>query len=548
MGHKEFKAEKSVREITMSKMTYNSKTNEYVLFSNDSARAQEVGLTLSKTARGQNNEKVWFTNTPYAALSYWDEADASVKARLAPLKADYDASWATDHPTNWPAPRGMEYLPFQNAAIDYCMKKHHALIADPPGVGKTPMSIGVANAMEAKRVLVVCPATIRLNWRREVLKWSMIKDVSVRPILKSKDGVSPYTNYNFVSYELTRMEGMHEALYALDWDLIIIDEAHYLKTPDAERTRAIFGGGRDFLSKTPLASKAKKIIALTGTPTPNRPREAYTLARALNWEAIDFASFDDFCYRFNPSARAEGSFHIIEKQGRLPELQNRLRCNLMIRRNKEDVLKDLPDKRYEFAYIEPNGEIKDVLAKERLLNFSVDDLKDPLSEIWGQISTIRREMGIAKVPRVIEHIRMLLDIVEIPKVVVFCHHRMVMDHLKLAFEGYGVAEVRGGMSQNAKGKAIDAFCNDPNTRIFLGQLDSAGFGIDGLQKVANWVVFAEPAWTSGTNEQAVDRCHRHGQHQNVIAQFLVVEGSLDERVLAGVIDKVHTIHGVLDKR
>jgi SWI/SNF-related matrix-associated actin-dependent regulator 1 of chromatin subfamily A len=370
--------------------------------------------------------------------------------------------------------------------------------------------------------------------------------VSTYPILKSSNGVSPYANFVIVSYDLTRNEGIHAALCDGMWDLIIVDEAHFLKESSAKRTQAIFGTTRGQYSEANLANRCGQIVGLTGTPLVNRPRECYTLARALCWEAIDWQSQDDFLFRYNTTGTLSTGF-TLEKKGRLPELQARLRCNFMIRRLKKDVLKDLPDSRFEFTYVEPNGAISQALAKERLINFTLDDLKNPFSEIFGQISTVRREMGEAKVPRVIEHMKYLLDIEEIPKIVMFAHHKSVMDALAKALAKYGVVQVRGGISTGAKQDAVDAFCNDPDVRIFQGQLDAAGFGIDGLQAVCSRVVFAEPSWTPGGNQQALDRCHRIGQHDNVLGQFLIAEGSLDEKVLAVVIDKSHTIHDSLDR-
>jgi SWI/SNF-related matrix-associated actin-dependent regulator 1 of chromatin subfamily A len=143
--------------------------------------------------------------------------------------------------------------------------------------------------------------------------------------------------------------------------------------------------------------------------------------------------------------------------------------------------------------------------------------------------------------------KMLLDIEEIPKVVLFCHHRSVMDALNEQLKDYGVVMVRGGIGPKRQQNAIDQFVENPAIRVFMGQLDAAGFGIDGLQGVCSRAVIAEPAWTPGTNEQAIDRLHRIGQHENVIATFLVVEGSLDEYVLASVLDKAQIIHSSLDR-
>lgn len=538
-------------------LRFNAHLGEYVLYSDDEAAARACGLTLSKTARGPNGEKAWYpaahddgrtaVDNPYAVLRFYREADPAARARLKPYWEDYRASWATDCDQDYPAPDGKSFLPYQRAGIAYCLRKGSAIIGDEPGLGKTIQAIGLANALGMRRVLVICPATIRLNWRREILAWSSKPGVVPQVIGTGRDHLNPRADFVVTSYDLTRKPATHEALCKLHWDMIVADEGHYLKSMEAQRTRALFGGGQlgSRFRNRYLAQSADRIVTLTGTPLPNRPRESYMLARGCNWEAIDWLGKDAFEYRFNPSARYGD--HTVEKTGRIPELQARLRCNLMVRRHKSTVLKDLPDKRYELSYLAENGAIRDVLARERLLDFDPAQLFASDYRIDGQVSTVRREMGEAKVPRVIEHLRYLLDIVELPKVVVFSHHRSVMDALHEALHRYGLVAIRGGMTTLRKQAAVDAFVGDPDVRVISCQLDAAGFGVDGLQQVCDHVVFAEPGWWPGVNEQAVDRLHRIGQHQNVVAQFLIVEGSLDERVLKAVLIKAKDIHETLDR-
>lgn len=535
-------------------LTFNERQRAYVLTTNDVESAKAAGLTLSKLTRGANGERVFFTadgqdkdkpvDNPYAALPFFKQADAKAKTRLDNLYNDYEASWSKSGNLIVPCPPEVKFKQFQIAGVEYIIRKNGGLIGDEMGIGKTAQAIGIANYTEARRVLVICPAAIRLNWQREIRKWSTIKRVSTYPILRASDGVSPYANYVIISYDLSRHEVLHEVLCGMDWDMVIFDEGHMLKTIDAKRTQAAFGGGRfknNFITK-----KSKMTVALTGTPLLNRPRECYTLARALNWESIDYQSYDSFCYRYNPSMQV-GVVNI-EKEGRLPELRARLRSNFMVRRLKKDVLSELPDKLYEMTYVEPNGAIKNVLAKERLLDFDPNELIRHGFMIDGQISTVRREMGEAKVPRVVEHVKYLLDVLEVPKLVMFSHHRTVMSMLTDALHGYGLVNVQGGVSATQKDQRVNQFITDPLLRIFHGQLDAAGFGIDGLQNVASYVVFAEPAWTPGTNEQAVDRLHRIGQHSNVIAQFLVAEGSLDDQILSKMVGKARTINAAIDGR
>lgn len=521
----------------------------------DPAKAINTGLTLSTSATGPNGEPLYFTQSPYAALNFYRDADPAAIAQLNPLWDDYEASWAIESPNSYEMAGGIRLRPYQNAGIDYAVRKiahtNGILIGDAPGIGKTYTALGFANHRKVKRGLVVCPATIRSQWRKDIKKVSLLEQVRVYQIERSSDGVANWPHWTIISYDLLRKPAIHAALCAMDWDIIILDEAHMLKEINARRTQALFGGGRREEFQDILASHARDMLALTGTPLPNRPRECYTLARALNWESIDFTSFESFRYRFNPSARmvnAEGKTYVREERGRLPELQARLRCNFMVRRLKEDVLKDLPDKTYEFAYIEEDGRIADVIRRERLLNYNIEDLKKPTFEIFGELSTIRREMGEAKVPKTLEHIRFLLETMEIPKVVLFSNHKSVMDALREGLKEFGVVEVRGGMGQKARDNSIAAFQHPEGPRIFSAQIEAGGVGIDGLQHICSHAVIVEPAWTSGINEQAIDRLHRLGQHGNVIAQFIVVEGSLDERILATVIDKTHVVHEALDNR
>ena len=287
------------------------------------------------------------------------------------------------------------------------------------------------------------------------------------------------------------------------------------------------------------------MVTLTGTPLPNRPREAYTQCRGLDWESIDFLSEEAFRYRFNPSAQVGD--HTLEEKGRLPELNARLRCNLMVRRHKADVLPQLPPKRYEMTYIEANAVVKEILAAEALIDFDPRDLFNPDFTLDGTpISTLRREMGEAMVPEIVDYLNYQLKIVELPKVIVFAHHKSVIQAIAEAFEQYGVCVHTGGQSTKSKDEAKRRFMEGKEW-MFLGQLDTME-GVDGLQSVADQVFLVEPAWTSGRNEQCVDRAHRLGQHENVIAHFLLIKGSFNEKVLNVVLGKAKDIHETIDRR
>lgn len=484
------------------------------------------------------------TRCEYAALALREYADIDTLCRLADRISEYEASTALAGEAKYPHPAELELMPFQRAGIHYALSRKHAVIGDEMGLGKTVQAIVMANEMQAERVLVVCPASVRLQWQSMVRVWSTLRRVSTYPILKSADGVNPLAHFTIVSYDLLSRDGIYDALVRGTYDLLILDEGHYLKTVDTRRTRAVFGGLRSD-GTAHLAERAERIVSLTGTPLPNRPRECYTHFRHLCWDAIDWMSEDAFQHRYNPSLKYP-SGKIVERQGHLPELRGRLRCNLMVRRLFRAVLPQLPEVTSELTYIEPNGAIRKALKAERLLDIDPAHLEDIDPDLWGHIATVRMEMGVAKVPRVAEHIHTLLTS-GLEKVVVICYHRDVISRLADKLEGYGVVVVQGGLGTTRVEARKQQFMTDPKTRVFIGQIQTAGTGLDGLQKVCNRIVFAEASWTPKDNDQAIKRVgERIGQTLPVLAQFLVAPGSLDERILGTAIEKAQHIHQVLD--
>lgn len=525
-------------------LRFNEGHSAFVLATEDKPLAEQVmkdGWARDTAYKGSGFALI--TREPYAAVHHIGAArDDVTRNRLAPLAESYASSLAEVADNRYPSPPGMTPLPFQIAGINYALSRAHPLIGDEMGLCKTSTSIMMANEMQAERVLVVCPASVRLQWQKEVRAWSTLKKLWTYPILKSADGVSPFANWTFVSYDLMRHEQIHAALSKLRFDMLVLDECHYLKTSDSGRTRACFG---DLAGKFEgIASRAERVVGLTGTPLPNRPREAYTLARHMCWEAIDWLSEQGFERRFNPSAKL-WTGKILEEVGRMPELRARLRCNFMVRRLKKKVLKQLPEQQYELTYIEPNGAIRKVLKAESLLGVDIDRLDDMDMVTRGHIATVRREMGVAKVPRIVEHVSMLIE-GGLPKVVVAAFHREVMTTLAEKFSRFGCAIITGGQTPMQREREKARFIHDPNCRILLGQLLAAGEGVDGLQKVCAHGVFAEADWTPKTNDQFAARLWRMGQSRGVLWQFLVAPGSLDERILGRAIGKAHNIHKTLD--
>lgn len=504
----------------------------------------EHGLDFSQSA--SNSETACLmTKSRFAAMTYADHATERAAKEIGPFLPDLQLSRSLGIERKCKIPEDVDLYPFQKAGVEYVLRRQNALIGDSPGLGKTAQAIVTANEIEAKRVLVICPASIRLQWAKEIRKWSTMEGRYVTyPILKSADGVHPNAAWTIVSYDLLRSPAIHSCLKNIRFDLIVLDECHYLKTSSAARTRAIFD------DDTGLHGAYDKLLGLTGTPLPNRPKECFTLAKAFCWSSIDYMNERVFQARFNPSevkTGRGGGRYVEETTGRLLELQNRLRANFMVRRVKRDVLDQLPEIQYEIVHVEETGAIRRALKEEKLLNIDPENLKGIDAKVLGHISTVRMMMGVAKAPLVADYVNMLLDGGE-EKLVIFGWHIDVLNILQERLSKWGLVRVDGSTSTVRRQMAVDKFVSDRDCRIFLGNLQSIGVGVDGLQQVCNRAVFAECSWTPADNDQGVGRLERIGQKHGIFIEFLVAEGSLDERVLGSSIRKLRDIDKTLDMR
>lgn len=519
---------------------------------------KEHGLNFSQT-KSTSNEAWLFSHEPYAALSFSQYATERASNILAPSLAQIQASQASASSAHIRVPSDKELWPFQKASVSYALNRNHSLIADQPGLGKTPIAIAFANEIRARRVLCIVPANIRLQWERRIREWTTMPwPYSVYPILGSRHGVHPTANWTIVSYDLARSPEIGASLARGTYDLLILDEAHYLKTNSTRRTQAVFGGGLHHTFKS-LASRSGHVMALTGTPLPNRPREAYVLARNLCWDSIDFASEEDFRERFNPSMTMEGErynpdtkaieryVYVDERSGRHMELQNRMRVNFMARHLKHDVLPQLKLPLFDIIQMTETAPVKQALAAERMLDIDPETLQGADKQIDGQWAIVRHNMGVAIAPQVADYAAMLLDGGE-EKLVIAGWHHDVLDIWERELAEFGVVRIDGRTLAKQKDRKVQQFIQDKKTRICIGNMQSMGVGTDGLQEVCSHMLIGEPSPVPANNEQMVDRLNRIGQAGTVQADFFVAPNSILERILASSLRKMQTIHNALDKR
>lgn len=522
----------------------------------------EYGLDFSMPD-STHNTAILYTKTPYAAASFWEYATPGAAAQLGHIYQALQASSALTSGRHIDVPSGKELIPFQLGDCDYILSRSHALDADEPGLGKTPTSVAVANEIQAQRVCVVCMAGLREQWERRIREWTTMRNPFIYRVEKARFGVNPNANYTIISYELARHPKILRALTAQRFDLLIIDEARLAKTVGSGRSRAIFGfhdhrheddGESEETVTACLMDVSEKVLCLDGTPIPNRPSEAYIFCRNLDWSSIDWMSQKGFRERFNPQSKEKsgGKVYTNEAQGRLPELQTRLRSSFMCRHLEIDVRHQLkaafPDPIYDLIYLEETAAVRAALEAEKMLDIDPETLAGADMKILGQVSTVRQQMGVAMAPQVADYLKFLLDS-GAHKLVVFAWHKEVLDILCDALrQSWGVLRVDGSDSGQSKDAKVRAFIEKPGFEVICGNLLALGTGVDGLQTIAHQALFAEPDWVPGNNDQCVKRLARMGQMSRVMADFFMVRGSFSEKVLATSLRKGGNIHEALDKR
>lgn len=509
------------------------------------------GLTFSTSASSREEAVLWSTN-PYSLA---DLADPTCP-KLAAYKRQIELSRALDGIGTRRLPPGKELWDYQKATLDYLLSRGGGINGDQPGLGKTPTSIAYANEREFQRILVIVPASVRLQWGERIREWSTIPRCHVSVMLKVKDGIHPTAHYQVISYDAARNPAIIRAISKYKWQLLICDEAHKMKNIDALTTRAILGNSRgeyqhgDEKMKA-IAHYCEERLALTGTLLLNRPSECYNLIRFFDHEAIDFMSEEKFKERYNRQAdmkTIEGKRFKLESTSLELELQNRLRVNVMARHEKKDVLKFMKPPRYAIVKCEADGAVRGALDAEGMLGLSIDEIQTTKDfEILGHIAEARRLMGVALAPQIVDY---AIDFLEgsDEKLAIFGWHLEVLSIFEEQLSRFGTVRIDGSKSPRAREKAVDDFVNRPNVRVFIGNIQAAGTGLDGLQQVCSRCYLAEPDWVPAQNEQAVSRLDRIGQENLVTAEIFVAPGSISEKILVKALEKMNVIHRVLDEK
>ncbi|BFZ17035.1 hypothetical protein BsWGS_20074 [Bradybaena similaris] len=451
-------------------------------------------------------------------------------------------------------------LPFQREGVRFAAEKNgRCLIADEMGLGKTIQAISVAYIYKDEwPLLIVVPSSLKFCWIEELEKW--LPDILPHEINLVHSGgdisgmsVCPIT---IITYGLLRLPSnsvIREALAARQFQVVICDESHYLKNSNTLSCKTV----------VPLLKSAKRRILLSGTPALARPVELYSQVDAICPGL--FGSYWQYTDRYCDARTVYfGKFRKRQVNGasNLSELQHKLQT-MMIRREKSDVLTELPPKQRQrilfelknsplkkdilemFAELKQKirqggGQIQTVLQADLLLN-EVPNLPqvagaESQAGVFQLISQLYKLSAEAKVGPVREYMEMLCEDDQL-KFLVFAYHHDMMDGIQQTLSERKVKFVRidGNTRSSDRQVYVNQFQSDPETKVAILSILAAGVGL--TLTAAKLVVFAELYWTPGVMIQCEDRAHRIGQTCSLPVHYLVARDTMDEWVWSSVCKK-----------
>lgn len=534
-------------------------------------------------------EKIWWTSdfssvhaAKAAGFTVSQPAVAEMDRSIG-LRADTHNTRQESRPV--PCAIGKKYTKYQEECVAFCRDRKGVLIGDEMGLGKTIEAIACVNDdTTIHNVLVICPATLKQNWRNEICAWRA-RTCEVVIADSSGDIANPQvSNLRWIIVNPERLikergDNLMGALQEMHFEMLIVDEAHRIKNPLAATTIAVLGAdakpSKGIEAVKGLMHSAGRALFLTGTPMPNRPRELFPLLHALAPDA--FKKQWDFNMRYCAGRQEEIRVRGGEKRliwnfdgaSNLDELRDLMRGSILIRRLKSDVLKELPPKIRQIIPFGAEG-FKELMERERaafheLLDLSprtqgiAEQLKskaipyeeaarklqfDELELNGSSLAAVRQQIALAKLPLVFEHIQNLRDD-GMHKLVIFAHHHTVLDALAQKYGDEAVV-LTGKTKMGDRQDIVDEFQEDSEKNIFIGGIKAAGVGI--TLTSAHTVIFVESDWVPSSITQAEDRVHRIGQRMPVLIQHLVIDGSVEAIMLKVAVSKQGIADRALDGR
>ena len=435
-------------------------------------------------------------------------------------------------------------LNFQKMGLDFLLKSSgNALLADDMGLGKTVQTLAyIASEKQSVPALIVAPLVTLTNWQREIERFMKKKskngrivenDVpTITSIRSGKRSEIPYSDFYLINYEL--LHKRQDDLARLKIRTLVCDEVQHLRSKTTQKYKAV---------KTLASIKSMKYrVGLSGTPIYNHGSEIWPIVDILKPGLL--GNFKEFCEYFCYQDEKGKAIVVPTKRDGLRYVLQR---DVMLRRKKSDVLKELKDKvRYKETIDADETYYKNELNKiwskleEEQKNAETEFNK--LASYQRAIQSERQAAGVAKLHHVIDFVKNIMEIEE--SVVVFCHHKSIHKLLHESLQEFKPSSIIGGQNDKIRQDNIDSFQNG-DTKLIIAGLRAGNLGINLTR--AKYVIFAELDWSPAIHRQAEDRLHRIGQKNTVFAYYLIGKRTLDEHVANILVDKSYEIDAIMDE-
>lgn len=407
-----------------------------------------------------------------------------------------------------------------------------AMCADDMGLGKTVQALGYLQLhRELRPAVIVLPASVKYQWEAMTNDW--LPDPNVQILSGTSSSLPIIGDIILINYDI--LQYWLEALQAIHPKVLIMDECHYIKNSKALRTKAVKA----------LAKGVPHVIGLSGTPATSRPIELYNAINVIDSTVVP--NFWTFAMRYC-GARHNGYGWDFSGASNTEELHNLLVNSIMIRRRKDEVLKDLPPKIRSFVPMDLDNFEEYKRVEMDYINWVREQKGDKAAykasqaEHLSKIEALKQVCVAGKLRASIEWVR---DFTDIKKLALFCTHTSVVDRLMAEFSGSAI-KIDGSTPQTRRYEICQEFQRNDGLRLFVGNVKAAGIGV--TLTAADSAAFLELPWTPGDLDQAEDRVHRISQTKQVTIYYLLAYRSIEERIARLLDSKRVVLKSIMDGR
>jgi SWI/SNF-related matrix-associated actin-dependent regulator 1 of chromatin subfamily A len=414
-------------------------------------------------------------------------------------------------------------LSHQKEAIEKLVGNDKYILADDMGLGKTTSTVIASLESDVEKVLIICPASLKINWQREIENYTD-KEISIIEGKKWEPA-----DYTIINYDI--LKNFHDPKHPeksdilnYGFDLVVMDEAHYIQNVKANRTKIA----------NSIVKKVGRVWLLTGTPMTSRPMNYYNLLDLVDSPVADnwMAYAIRYCAGYQFSVGAKKVWNVTGSSN-LEELRDRIKPQVL-RRLKEDIL-DLPEKIITPVYLRLKSKEYEKLMGEYYDWYNSSEESTSLTIQFSKLMMVRQVIAESKIKDTIELAQNIID--QGKKVIIFTNFTNTLNQIADHF-GKSVVKLDGKMSKPQRQHSVDEFQNNEKINVFVGNLKAAGVGI--TLTAAEAVIMNDLSFVPSDHSQAEDRAYRYGQKFSVSVYYPIFENTI-EGVIYDILSKKKNI-------